>query len=110
MRRTVRRLLGIAAVVLALLIVWALFVPLADWLTQLTSKSRTHHLSCASADERRGSADCTIRRFLRQAQPGSSPSLEAPVRSALAGWLVTGSMWRLADGEHLGDQVVQRPG
>lgn len=39
------------------------------------------------------------RRFLRQAQPGSSPHLETPTGSALAGWLVTGSRGRLADGK-----------
>ena len=30
--------------------------------------------------------------------------------SALADGLVAGSMWFLADGEHGGDQVIQRPG
>jgi hypothetical protein len=40
----------------------------------------------------------------------SSPYLETPAASALAGWLVTGSRWRLADGKHGGDQVIQRPG
>ncbi len=32
------------------------------------------------------------------------------MRSALAGWPATGSMWRLADSQHGSDQVVQRPG
>jgi hypothetical protein len=36
--------------------------------------------------------------------PGTS------ARSALAGGLVAGSVWCLADGEHGGDQVIQRPG
>jgi hypothetical protein len=31
-------------------------------------------------------------------------------RSALADRAVIGSMWHLADGEHGGDQVIQRPG
>ena len=43
-------------------------------------------------------------------QSGSSPCLEMPTRGTLAGWLATGSMWRLADGQHGSDQVVQRPG
>jgi hypothetical protein len=43
-------------------------------------------------------------------QSGSSPCLEMPTRSTLAGWLATGSMWRLADGQHGSDQVVQRSG
>ena len=43
---------------------------------------------------------------------GQSPSrtLATPVRSALADRAVIGSMWRLADGEYGGDQVIQRPG
>jgi hypothetical protein len=40
----------------------------------------------------------------------SSPYLETPAGSARAGWLVTGSRWRLAEGKHGGDQLVQRPG
>jgi hypothetical protein len=47
---------------------------------------------------------------LRPAQPGSSAYPETPAGSALAGWLVTGSRWRLAEGKHGGDQLVQRPG
>jgi hypothetical protein len=41
--------------------------------------------------------------------PLRSPCLEIPARSALAGWAATGSMWRLADGQHGSNQVVQRP-
>ena len=33
-----------------------------------------------------------------------------PTRSALADALFTGSLWRLADGEYDGNQVIQRPG
>ena len=40
---------------------------------------------------------------LAEAQLGSSPCLEIPTRSALAGWAATGSMWRLADGQHGSD-------
>ena len=47
---------------------------------------------------------------LAEAQHGSSPHLETPATSAPAGWLVTGSRWRLAEGKHGGDQLVQRPG
>jgi hypothetical protein len=32
------------------------------------------------------------------------------MRSTLAGWPATGSMCRLADGQHGSDQIVQRPG
>ena len=33
-----------------------------------------------------------------------------PTRRTLAGWPARGSMWRLAEGQHGSDQVVQRPG
>jgi hypothetical protein len=46
---------------------------------------------------------------LAQAQP-ESPVFETSARSALADRLVIGSMRRLADGEHGGDQVIQRSG
>jgi hypothetical protein len=35
---------------------------------------------------------------------------ETPTKSTLADALFTGSIWRFADGEYGGDQVVQRPG
>src|SRR5262249_7266983 len=38
------------------------------------------------------------------------PCLETSARSALANGLVADSKWCLADGEHGGDQVIQRPG
>jgi hypothetical protein len=49
-------------------------------------------------------------RCLPQPEPGSSRYLETPLRNAVACGLITGSMRRLADGEHGGDQVIQRPG
>ena len=52
----------------------------------------------------------SLRRFSRQSQLASSPYLETPARSDRVGGPVTRSMRRPADGEHGGDQLVQRPG
>jgi hypothetical protein len=43
---------------------------------------------------------------LRQAPPGYSLRLETSARNSLAGQPVTGSLWRLAEGQDGGDQVV----
>ena len=52
--RRIRWLVGIAAVVLALAIVWALFVPLADWLAHHDVGSATGPLHETALDNARG--------------------------------------------------------
>jgi Multicopper oxidase len=41
--------------------------------------------------------------------PGPPRTWRRRLGAALAGWQVTGSRWRLTDGKHGGDQVIQRP-
>ena len=73
---------------------------LASGLPRLAARNVRAELPVMSDRTRRRSRSCLTpdRRFLRQAPPGSSPYLEKPAASAPAGWLVTGSRWRPAEG------------
>ena len=66
----IRRLMGIAAVVLGLAVVWALFVPIADWLAHHDVGSATGPLHETAVDNARGRL-LTLAADLVAGQPGS---------------------------------------